>query len=85
MHEREELECVISALTIINSAYIMKKIFRKNEINAVIEWLCKAFYVSPINKITSARHVCWPSARCKNHNNFCFHYDVTNGAPKANR
>lgn len=50
MHEREELECVISALTIINSAYIMKKIFRKSEINAVIEWLCNAFYVSPIDK-----------------------------------
>ncbi len=51
MHERGDIECVISALTIINSAYVMRKIFRKSEINAVIEWLCESFNVSSINRV----------------------------------
>ena len=50
MHERGDIDCVISALTIINSAYVMRKIFHKPEINAVIEWLCGSFIVSSISR-----------------------------------
>lgn len=52
LHEHGEIECVISALTIINSAYIMRKIFQKSEIVTVIEWLCDKFSVSPISRGT---------------------------------
>ena len=52
LHEQGEIECVISALTIINSAYIMRKIFQKSEITTVIEWLCDKFSVSPISRGT---------------------------------
>ena len=38
-------------VTIINSAYVMRKIFRKSEINAVIEWLCESFNVSSISRV----------------------------------
>lgn len=50
LHEQGEFDCIISALTIINSAYIMRKIFQKSEIATVIEWLCNKFSVSPISK-----------------------------------
>lgn len=50
MHERGDIDCVISALTIINCAYVMRMIFLKSEINAVIEWLCGSFSVSSIGR-----------------------------------
>lgn len=50
MHERGEIECCVSALTIINCAYIMRKVFDKNEVLRVVGLLCKRFDVSAINK-----------------------------------
>ena len=52
MHERGEIECCVSALTIINCAYIMRKVFNKNEVLRVVGLLCKWFDVTAINKST---------------------------------
>lgn len=50
MHERGKIECCVSVLTIINCAYIMRKVFDKNAVMRVIGLLCKQFEVTAIDK-----------------------------------
>ena len=50
LHERGEIKCCVSALTIINCAYIMRKAFDKDEVLRVVGLLCKRLDVSAINK-----------------------------------
>ncbi len=37
MHEKGEIECCVSALTIINCAYIMRKVFEKDSCWTIVQ------------------------------------------------
>ena len=43
---------VLSALSVVNAAYIMRKAYTKDSLMAKMEWLATAFEISPINRQT---------------------------------
>lgn len=50
MGYRGELDIVVSSLTFINVAYIMRKAFPKGDVDAKIEHLAELCDISPINR-----------------------------------
>ena len=50
MFERKIHQGIISSLTIINCAYILRKFFTKRQINDTLDWLCKDFEIAEINR-----------------------------------
>ena len=46
----KQVEGVLSSLSVINAAYIMRKAYTKDSLLLKISWLTKRFEVSPINR-----------------------------------
>ena len=47
-----QVKGVLSALSVVNAAYIMRKAYTKDSLMAKMEWLATAFEISPINRQT---------------------------------
>lgn len=43
---------VLSALSVVNAAYIMQKAYTKDSLMAKMKWLATAFEISPVNRQT---------------------------------
>ncbi|MBQ7279629.1 MAG: PIN domain-containing protein [Bacteroidales bacterium] len=52
LHEHNKIQCLVSALTIVNCAYIMRKMYKKDEVLRVIRWLCDKFVISNIDRLS---------------------------------
>ena len=50
LHERGKIQCIVSALSIVNCAYIMRKTYKNDDVMRVVRWLCNRFIVSNIDK-----------------------------------
>lgn len=50
MCERKEIQCVISTLTVINCAYILRKAFTRKVMFDKIQWMINTFDISRIDK-----------------------------------
>ena len=52
MQKDEKINAVVSSLTIINCAYILRKVFSREVMLDKVEKLCKTFRISAIDKTT---------------------------------
>ena len=52
LHEHGKIQCIVSTLSIVNCAYITRRIFSKEDVLRVVRWLCNRFIVSDIDKAT---------------------------------
>jgi len=50
MCDRKEIEGIISSLTIINCAYILRKAFSKDIMFDKVQWMVKNFVISSVNR-----------------------------------
>ncbi|MBR1549955.1 MAG: PIN domain-containing protein [Bacteroidales bacterium] len=52
MFERGIHKGMVTSLTIVNCAYILRKVLSKHQIAEIVDWLCHDFIVTAIDRIT---------------------------------
>ena len=72
---------VLSALSVVNAAYIMRKAYTKNSLMTKMEWLATAFEISPINRQTMPSPPVPPTSRMPCNASLPYNPDQTSSSP----